>query len=70
MTSMQISLSTVDTPPHPTLPTNVHHIAEIMPHVLSRHGLPTSDKPNAMQPSPATDLFNVMIASLESALAS
>ena len=73
MTTLSISLSFVDPPPHPTLPSGVHHIAEIIPHVLTRHGLSSSDRPNTMQLTPATkttELFDVIIASLESALAS
>ena len=73
MTTLSISLSVLDPPPHPNLPSGVQHIAEIMPHVLARHGLSSSDRPNAMQLTPATkatDLSDVMIASLESALAS
>ena len=39
MITIRISLSWVEPPPHPDLPTGIHHIAEIMPHVLARYGL-------------------------------
>ena len=73
MTALSISLSFVDSSHSAGLPTGIHHIAEIMPHVLARHGLSSCDRPNATQLTPAaqaTDLSDVMLAGLESALAS
>jgi hypothetical protein len=39
ITKISISLSWIDPPPHHSLPAGLHHIAEIMPHVLDRYGL-------------------------------
>ncbi len=72
ITKISISLCWVDPPPHPNLPTGLHHIAEIMPHVLARHGLSPDQEPESVPPAKATeatDLFNVTICCLESALA-
>jgi hypothetical protein len=72
MTTLKTSPSFVDSGRCTKLPARVHHISEIMPHVLARHGFASSDEPNATQPTPATnaiDLFDVMIACLEEALA-
>ena len=68
ITKVSISLTWVETVPHPNLPAGVHSMSEIMPHVLAAHGLDAvSEQPTAA--SMATD-FEVMIAVLESALAS
>jgi hypothetical protein len=70
MFTINISLSWVAQPPHPNLTAGVHHIAEIMPHVLDRYGLslePEQD-PDAERSTSsieAIDLFDVMIACLE-----
>ena len=68
-TQISISLTLVDAPHTlPDLPSGVHHIAEIMPTVLASHGLNAdSEQPTAA--SMATH-FDLMIAALESALAS
>ena len=74
MITTSISMTWVDPPPLPNLTAGVHHIAEIMPHVLDRYGLslgPGQDL-NAERPTSsieAIDLFDVMIACLEEALA-
>jgi hypothetical protein len=48
MTSLQISLTFINSPHSPTLPTGVHHIAEIMPHVPTCHGLSSENASNPM----------------------
>ena len=69
------SLTLFDGSHYPARPAGVHHIAEIVPHVLDRYGLslePEQD-PNAERPTSsieAIDLFDVMIACLEEASAS
>jgi len=72
MPTLKTSLSVVGSPPRPTLPSGLYHISEILPHVHTRHGLSSSDKPHPVRPPApnANDFFNVMITSLESALAS
>ena len=70
MTTLTTSLSSIDSPPN--LPSGLHHISDVLPLVLARHGLTSEKAPNVMQP-PATnahDFFDVMFAGLESALAS
>ena len=69
ITKMSISLTLVDAPhAPPDLPAGLHHIAAIMPLVLASHGLDAeSGQPTAA--SMATD-FDLMLAALESALAS
>jgi hypothetical protein len=72
MITISISMKWADPPPRPNLHARVHHISEIMPHVLASHGLASSDQPNVTQPTPATnatDLFDAMFACLEEALA-
>jgi hypothetical protein len=72
MTALSISLSFDDPYHSPALPTGLHSMAEIVPHILTRHGISSSDKPNTTQPTlatNATDLSDVMAAGLESALA-
>jgi hypothetical protein len=72
MITIRISISWVDPPPDPNLPAGVHHIAEIMPHVLDSYGLSFEDGTVSERPavaSDAADLFAVMISCLESALA-
>ena len=68
ITKISISLTWIEPVPHPNLPAEVHHIAEIMPAVLAAHGL-DADLEQFTVPCMATD-FEVMIAVLESALAS
>jgi hypothetical protein len=58
--------------PLPCPPNSVHHIAEIMPHVLDSYGLSFEDEPVSEGPavvSDPADLFDVLIACLESAIA-
>ena len=72
MITIRISMTLIDPPPHPNLPAGVHHIAEIMPHVLERHGLSPKQEPDSVPPAiatEATDIFDVTISCLESALA-
>jgi hypothetical protein len=54
----------------PHLPTGIHHIAKIMPHVLARYGLSLGQEPESVLPAKATEateLFDVAISSLKSA---
>jgi hypothetical protein len=68
ITKISISLTWIEPAPHPNLPAGVHHIAEVMPAVLAAHGLDTDlEQPTAA--NIATN-FELMIAALESALAS
>ena len=55
------------------LPPGVFRASELMPKVLARYGLSLEGGCNADQPIAASDanvLFNVMLAGIESALAS
>ena len=73
MITFRISLSFADSPPHPDLPAGVHHISDVIPHVLDRYSLSLEQDPNSVRPTlvtDANDLFDVMIAGLESVLAS
>jgi hypothetical protein len=73
MTSLKTSLSWVDSLPHPDLRAGVHHISDVMPRVLDRYGLSLEQKSNSVRPTlvvDASDSFDVMLACLESALAS
>jgi len=72
MITIGISITWVDPPPHPTLQPGVHHIAEIMPAVLTSHGLAMPDDANVKQPTVAASevVIAVMLDALEAALAS
>jgi hypothetical protein len=73
MIKVLISLSFVDSPPRPNLPAGLHHISDVMPLVLDGHRLSPEQDPNSMHPTLVTDangLFDVMLAGLESAIAS
>ena len=56
----------------PAFPAGIHHIAEVMPAVLAAHGLPCEHDPDAAPPdrNAENDLFDIMLAGLESALVS
>jgi hypothetical protein len=72
MTALSISLSFVGPSPLPSPPAGLYHIAEIMPHVLDRYGLSLDQEPDSVPPAKAreaTDVFDVTISCLESALA-
>jgi hypothetical protein len=72
MITIRISLSWIDPPPHPNLRAGVHHIAEIMPHVLDRHSSSPEQEPDSVlraNATDATDLFDVTLSCLKSALA-
>jgi hypothetical protein len=69
ITKLSISLTLVEAPhPLPDLPSGIHHISEIMPAVLAAHGL-DADSEQPTGTSIVTD-FEIMLAALESALAS
>jgi hypothetical protein len=71
MTTISISITWVDPPPLPTFKPGLHHIAEIMPHVLASHGLAMPDAANVKPPVVASEVvIAVMLDALEAALAS
>jgi len=71
MASLQISLTFFNSPHSPTLPTGVHHIAEIMPAILASYRLSMPDDANVEPTVAASEVvIGVMLDALEAALAS
>jgi hypothetical protein len=74
MTTLQISLSRVQhVSPQIKLPPGVFRASKLMPKVLARYGLSMEGGTDANPPIPASeanDYFEIMVAGLESALAS
>ena len=75
MTTLTIALSRVQQPQDigMKLPPGVFRASELMPNVLARYGLSLESECEAARPalaSEANDYFDVVIAGLESALAS